>query len=72
MKHDPQPQMLQPGAPQALRAPLIKQLSGLSDEPESKLQLVVELCGLEQQSLVPVRLGSLVNAHQCCYHDCPF
>lgn len=59
-KHDLQLQMSQPGAPQALRVPLIKQLTDLSGEPESKLLLAIEHCGLEQQSLVLVRLGSFV------------
>lgn len=47
-KHDLQLQMAQPGVPPALREPLIKQLSGpLPGEPENKLLLAVERCGLE-------------------------
>lgn len=73
-KCDLQLQMSQPGAPQALKAPLIKQPTGLSGEPESKLLLAIAHCGLEQQLLVLVRLCSFVACGNGGQHgdcDCP-
>lgn len=69
-KRDLQPQMSQPGAPLALRGPLIKQLSGpLPGEPENKLLLEVGHCGLEQPFLVlvcPAGPAGMGKKH-CCW-----